>query len=65
MNNQIPFFYPFNYLNSQNLNNPEFDKLKDKIEYLEKAINNLEVKIKKIEKNTKIDLHEETDMYII
>ena len=65
MNNQIPFFTPFNGFQNQEQNNN--DKLINKINRLEKSIRILENRINKLEnQDNKIIIQDEpTDMYMI
>ena len=71
MNNQMPFFNPFQaYPNPQmNQNYDEYEKLINKIERLEKNIRILDNRITKLEQNnnhSNPNYNEEpTDMYII
>lgn len=66
MNNQFPFFYPFDRFNQEN---NDYNKLNDKLNRLEKKIRILETRLNKIERkdNKKYDIldDEPTDMYII
>lgn len=71
MNNQIPFFNPFNNL-SPRPNPNEYERLEDKIERLEKRIRILENRVNKLENtesynSSKHDYlnNEPTDMYMI
>ena len=61
MNNQIPFFYPYNNfpMNDNLLKNIE--RLEEKIDYLEKEINS----IKKMEDYNEDKIIEPSDMYMI
>ena len=70
MNNQMPFFNPFNNFQVPNnpiMNNSQEEKIMNKIERLEKNIRILENRIRKLEKNSNNDYlnDEPTDMYII
>jgi predicted nucleic acid-binding Zn-ribbon protein len=71
MNNQMPFFYPFNGFQNPNFNNENYERLENKIERLEKSIRVLENKINQLENkiinNKKNDYmnDEPTDMYMI
>ena len=72
MNNQIPFFNPFNPNNYQpSINANELERLEEKIERLEKNIRILDNRIKKLENSinhqNKNDYYSEepTDMYMI
>ncbi len=70
MNNQIPFFNPFNNYPPPNfIDNNDLEKLKNKIERLEKNIRILENRVHKLEHyespKTIINNEEPTDMYII
>ena len=66
MNNQTPFFNPFNTFQNQ-FQNEDYDKLINKINRLEKNIRILENRINKLEKedNKVITQNEPTDMYMI
>lgn len=73
MNNQIPFFNPFNPNNYQSsINNSDLERLEEKLERLEKNIRILDNRLKKVENlltnhsNTNNYVSDEpTDMYMI
>jgi len=72
MNNQIPFFNPYPNFGGNNINGLNIERLEEKIERLEKNINILTNRVKKIEQeinhnNSKNDYYSEdpTDMYMI
>ena len=71
MNNNMPFFNPYNVFDINNLvrlNPNDLEKISNKIERLEKNLRILEKRVNNLEKNTNnkdyID-DEPTDMYII
>ena len=69
MNNQIPFFNPYNNFQQQFYNN-YYERLEEKIERLEKKIHLLENQLNKIENNIyhpnkDYEKSEPTDMYMI
>ena len=65
MNNSNSFFYPFNGFQGyeQTINN--YEKIIDKINRMEKAIQILENKVDKLEKRNTDNQDEPTDMYMI
>lgn len=68
MNNQIPFFNPFNQIPVQSFNQNELEKLTNKIDRLEKNLRILENRVNKLEKkddNNHYYNEDPSDMYMI
>ncbi len=70
MNNNIPFFYPFNTIAQQNsINQNDIEKIKSKLDNIEKQLRTIEDKLSKIgninSNNDNYSSENPTDMYII
>ena len=71
MNNQIPFFNPYPNFGGNNINGLNIERLEEKLEKIEKNLNTITTRVKKIEQqinsNSKNDYYSEdpTDMYMI
>ena len=67
MNNQIPFFYPYQPYYNPQINQNDFDKILNKLEKIENELNDLEKRIIKLEKKSDFSFEsdEPQDMHFI